>query len=57
MKWMTRLRLRMHRPEVIRRVYRRSGIDYESDQFRRESGVRLYFRFAIARAEGRGRRK
>ncbi len=56
MKWTTRLRLRMLKPEIIRRVYQRSGLSYEDD-FRQQSGVRVYFGFAIARAVGKSRRK
>lgn len=50
MKWAIRLRLRMLAPEIIRQVYRCSGIAYEGDPFRRESSVRVYFLFAVARA-------
>lgn len=56
MKWTTRLRLRMLKPEIIRMVYQRSGISYEDD-FRQQSGVRVYFGFAVARAKGWGRRR
>jgi hypothetical protein len=57
MKWATRLRLRMLAPEIIRRVYRHSGIAYEGDSFRQEGSVRVYFLFAVARAARGSRRR
>ena len=46
----------MLKPEIIRMVYKQMFISLEGD-LRQQSSVRIYFGFAVARAEGRGQRR